>query len=146
MVSRKHAGLDVTHILDSILRIRRRLYKQIRLSPLVEILLLPSELADYVRDIEFDWIKTNIVRCLFPYPNNLDFGDRHRFILNSPLSRPEILRYLRKIVHISWIRDFLLQFIERYTQKEKEWLQGLEDFKREVKLAQVRELTDNNQS
>jgi len=97
-----------------------------------------SELDDFVRNVELEWVKANIVRALFHDPSRHDFEDRYYIPLYTPLSRPEILRYLRKIVHISWIRDFVVQFIEQYTEKENEWLQALEDFKREVKLARAR--------
>jgi len=103
-----------------------------------------SELDDYVRNSELEWVKAHIVRALFHDPYGPNFEDRYSIHLHSPLSRPEILRYFRKIIHISWIRDFVIRFIEPYTQKENEWLQALEDFKREVKVARARELMDSN--
>jgi len=99
-----------------------------------------SDLDVYVRNVELEWVKTNIVRALFFDLSRPDFDDGYYI----PLSRPKILRYLRKIVHISWIGDWLVQFIENYIEKENEWLQMLEDFKREVKLARARVLMDSN--
>jgi len=76
-----------------------------------------SDLDVYVKNVELEWVKANIVKALF-----------------CDSSRPEILRYLKKITHISWISDRVVQVIEKYVEKENEWLQALEDFKREVKL------------
>jgi len=106
-----------------------------------------SELDDNVRTIELEWIKENIVRALFydPSANDFDRGlidSDYRISLYVPLSRSEILRYLRKIVHISWIRDFVIQFIEQYIEKENEWLQALKDFTMEAKLARTRALEE----
>lgn len=78
-----------------------------------------SDLDAYVRNAELEWVKANIVKELIYNP-----------------SRPRILRYLKKVTHINWISDWLVQIIEKYVEKEKEWLQELEDFKREVKLTQ----------
>ena len=91
-----------------------------------------SDLDAYVRKNELEWIRANIVEALYPKPSRpyLDYEYHYS------LSRPEILRYLKKITHISWISDWLVPVIEKYVEKENEWLQALEDFKREVKLTQ----------
>jgi len=88
-----------------------------------------SDLDVYVKNVELEWVKENIVKALFYDPSRPDFEGYYH-----PLSRSEILRYLKKFTHISWISDWLVQIIEKYVEKEKEWLQELEDFKREVKL------------
>ena len=93
-----------------------------------------SDLDTYMRKAGLEWVKANIVKALLYDPSQLDFSERMHY---TPLSRPEILRYLKKVAHISWISDWLVQVIEKYVEKEKEWLQGLEDFKREVKLARL---------
>ena len=72
-----------------------------------------------VRKIELRWFSENIIEEL----NNLS-------------SRPKILKYLRKITHIDWISDWVMRAIEKYAERENEWLQTLEDFKREAKLTQ----------
>ncbi len=91
-----------------------------------------SDLDIYVRNVELEWVKANIVRALFYDPSQPNFGDG-----NYTLSRPQILRYLKKVTHIGWISDWLVQVVEKYVEKEKEWLQALEDFKREVRLVRL---------
>lgn len=108
---------------------------------------IPSELDEHVRNIELEWIRENIVNALFhdSSANHFHRGridSDYRISLYDPLSRSEILRYLRKIVHTSWMRDFVIQFIEHYIEKENEWLQALKDFKMEVKLARTRALEE----
>lgn len=90
-----------------------------------------SDLDVYVRNVELEWIKANIVKALIYDPSRPDFHDEYY----HPLSRPETLRYLKKIAHINWISNWVVEVIEKYVEKEREWLQELEDFKREVKLA-----------
>jgi DNA-binding PadR family transcriptional regulator len=90
-----------------------------------------SDLDVYVRNVELEWIKANIVKPLIHEPSRPDLHGEYY----HPLSRPEILRYLKKITHINWISDWVMEIIEKYVEKEREWLQELEDFKREVKLA-----------
>lgn len=107
-----------------------------------------SDLDVYVRNTELEWVKASIVRALFHDSSRLDFdnryydplyqpdfGDRH----HHPLSRPEILDYLKRITHVNWIADWVAQVIEKYLEKENEWLQTLKDFMREVELARARE-------
>jgi DNA-binding PadR family transcriptional regulator len=89
-----------------------------------EELAMRSDLDAYVRNVELEWASYAMYACM------PDFDDWYR-------KRTNMLRYLNKVVHISWINDFLVQVIEKYIEKEKEWLQGLEDFKREVKLARL---------
>jgi len=83
-----------------------------------------SDLDVYVRNVESEWASYAMYACM------PDFDHWYR-------ERTKILRYLNKVAQISWINDFLVQVIEKYIEKEKEWLQGLEDFKREVKLARL---------
>lgn len=90
-----------------------------------------SDLDAYVRNTQLEWVKANIVKALFYDPSRHHFGEGYYL----PFSRPKILRYLKKITHINWISDWLVQIIEKYVEKENEWLQALEDFEREVKLA-----------
>ena len=71
------------------------------------------DLDVYVRKVELRWFNENIIEEL----NNLS-------------SRPKILKYLRKINHINWISDWMMQAIEKYAERENEWLETLEDFKR----------------
>ena len=92
-----------------------------------------SDLDIYVKNVELEWIKANIIKSLFYEPSRHDFDDRYHL----PLSRPKILRYLKRITHISWISNWLVQVIENYVERENEWLQELEDFKRETKLTQL---------
>lgn len=92
-----------------------------------------SDLDFYVRKVELEWVKANIVKALTYNPSQFDFDNRDYF----PLPRTDILRFLRKTIHISWISNWIVQVIEKYVEKENEWLQALEDFKREVKLAQI---------
>lgn len=89
-------------------------------------MIMRPDLDVYVRKIELRWIEENIIEAL-----------------NNPSSRPIILEYLKKITHIKWISDSVVQVIEKYVENENEWLQTLEDFKREVKLAQF--LTDKTE-
>jgi DNA-binding PadR family transcriptional regulator len=107
----------------------------------------PSELDEQVRNIELEWIKENIVRALFYDSSANDFNhgridNDYRISLYVPLSRSEILRYLRKIVHINWMSDYVIQFIELYIEKENEWLQALKDFKMDAKIARTRSLEE----
>lgn len=88
-----------------------------------------SDLDVYVENVELEWVKANIIKAIIYDPSRPDFDEYYH-----PFSRPEILRYLKKITHISWISDRVVQVIEKYVEKENEWLQALEDFKREVKL------------
>jgi len=92
-----------------------------------------SDLDVYVRNVESEWVKANIVNALFYDPSQPNFED----LYYRPLSRAEILRYLKKVVHIGRISDWLVQVVEKYVEKEKKWLQALEDFEREVKLARL---------
>jgi len=94
-----------------------------------------SDLDAYVENVELEWVNANIIKAIIYDPSRLDFDEYYH-----TLSRSEILRYLKKITHISWISDRVVQVIENYVEKEKEWLQELEDFKREVKLTHF--LTD----
>ncbi len=94
---------------------------------------LRSDLDVYVRKAVLEWVKAKIAKALFYDPSRPDF-DEGFYI---PLSRPEILRYLKKVTHISWISDWLVQIVEKHVEKEKEWLQALEDFEREVKLSRL---------
>jgi len=91
-----------------------------------------SDLDVYVKNVELEWVKVNIVGSLFYDPSRHHFDDRYPL----PLSRSEILRYLKKITHINWISSWLVQVIESYVERENEWLQELEDFKTETKLTQ----------
>lgn len=75
------------------------------------------DLDVYVRNIELKWVRENIIEEL-----------------NDISSRPKILKYLKKIAHIDWISDWVMQAIEKYAERENEWLQTLEDFRREIKL------------
>lgn len=90
-----------------------------------------SDFDVYVKKVMLEQIEANLVRALFYDPSRPNFDDRYYL----PLSRPEILRHLNKFTHIGWIADWLVQIIEKYVEKENEWLQALEDFKREVRLA-----------
>jgi len=93
--------------------------------------LVHSDLDVYVRKTELEWVNANILKALIYDPSRPDFDDEYY----PPLSRHEILRYLKKITQINWISDRVVEAIEKYVEKEREWLQELEDFKREVKLA-----------
>jgi len=88
-----------------------------------------SDLDAYVRKVELEWVNSNIVKALTYDPSRPDLDGYYR-----PLSRSEILRYLKKVTHISWISYSVVRVIEKHIEKENEWLQALEDFKREAKL------------
>lgn len=94
-----------------------------------------SDIDVYVRNVELEWVKANIVKALFYDPSRPAYMHEDGDYL--PLSRPEILGYLKRITHINWISDWVAEVIEKYVEKEKEWLQELEDFKRDVKLARI---------
>ena len=106
-----------------------------------------SDLDIYMRKAGLEWVKANIVKALHrellydpsrPWDARPEYARAHpEYGYYIPFSRSEILRYLKKVTHISWISDYLVQVVEKYVEKEKEWLQGLEDFKREVKLARL---------
>jgi len=88
-----------------------------------------SDLDACVRKAELEWVNSNIVKALIYEPSRPDLGGYYR-----SLSRSKILRYLKKITHIGWISDWVVRVIEKHIEQENEWLQALEDFKREVKL------------
>lgn len=95
-----------------------------------------SDIDVYVRKAVLEWVKANIVRALFYDPSRpADIGDGYPHGYYIPLSRPEILRYLKMITHINWISSWIVEVVEKYVKKERDWLQELDDFKREVKLA-----------
>jgi DNA-binding PadR family transcriptional regulator len=77
-----------------------------------------NDLDEHVRKVELVWISENIIKSL-----------------DNPSTRIRILRYLRKIAHIDWISDWIVQVLDKYVEEENEWLQALQDFKREVKTA-----------
>jgi DNA-binding PadR family transcriptional regulator len=88
-----------------------------------------SDLDVCVRNVELKWVESNIVRALIYDASRPDLDDSY-----LPLSRPEIRGYLKRFANISWIRDWLVQVIEKYVEKQRERLQELEDFKREMEL------------
>lgn len=62
-------------------------------------MVMRPDLDVYARRIELRWVKENIIEAL-----------------NNPSSRPMILEYLKKITHINWISDWVVQVIEKYAR------------------------------
>jgi len=108
-----HLGLDP----DYPFYLTEEIIWEIARSKRGEMVIRP-DLDFYVRNIERRWVRKNIIEEL----SNLS-------------SRPRILRYLKKITHIDWIRHYVKQGTMQYAKRENEWLQTLEDFGREAKLS-----------
>ncbi|NIO37174.1 hypothetical protein GTO27_05660, partial [Candidatus Bathyarchaeota archaeon] len=96
-----------------------------------------ADLDFLVRKIELEWARTKLEGVLY----NLDEEEylargahpvhlHHFYSLyesaydSFPLSRPEMLKYLRKITHIDWLAEWAVQTIEKYVKRETEWLQA----------------------
>jgi len=77
------------------------------------------DIEEVVKRIEVDWIKAHITEQL-----------------DDPSSRPWISKYLKRMSHFDWIASELSAFLDNYITNEREWLQTLEEFRRDLLLSE----------
>ena len=73
------------------------------------------DLEKIVVECESQWIREKVAE---------EMGD--------PSARPELFRYLMKLSYADWIRPIVLSLVDEYIREEKEWLQALGKFSKEL--------------
>lgn len=76
---------------------------------------LYTEVEQIVKRLEIEWIESDIAAQF-----------------NDPSSRTWISKYLKRMSHSDWIASELSTFLDDYITNEREWLQTLEEFRKDL--------------